>query len=206
MTGASEDAGISLYDADYCNISDNNVSNNYIGISQGFHIIGCSSRGNTLARNICSNNTEGISLYGDSSDNHLYLNSFRDDTGANVYSEYSANVWNYLGYYTYRGVSYTNYLGNYYNDYTGLDDGSGGRVAGDVIGDTSIPYPTDGDGDNYPLMEKFENYSQEEAPTITSDLVGKIAFVSDRDGNQEIYVMNADGTNVIPLTRKMVDD
>src|SRR5438552_5177936 len=29
---------------------------------------------------------------------------------------------------------------------------------------------------------------------------GKIAFTSDRDGNHEIYVMNADGTNQIRLT------
>ena len=29
---------------------------------------------------------------------------------------------------------------------------------------------------------------------------GKIAFVSDRDGNQEIYVMNADGSGQTRLT------
>ena len=29
---------------------------------------------------------------------------------------------------------------------------------------------------------------------------GKIAFVSQRDGNEEIYVMNADGSNVQRLT------
>ena len=29
---------------------------------------------------------------------------------------------------------------------------------------------------------------------------GKIAFMSDRDGNQEIYVMNADGSNQTRLT------
>src|SRR5262252_8296324 len=36
---------------------------------------------------------------------------------------------------------------------------------------------------------------------------GKIAFVSDRDGNSEIYVMNADGTNQMRLTNNPgVDD
>ncbi|MDI6780701.1 MAG: carboxypeptidase regulatory-like domain-containing protein [bacterium] len=35
---------------------------------------------------------------------------------------------------------------------------------------------------------------------------GKIAFVSDRDGNKEIYVMNADGTNQTRLTDNLVDD
>jgi len=37
-------------------------------------------------------------------------------------------------------------------------------------------------------------------------LNGKIAFVSDRDGNNEIYVMNADGTGVTRLTNDRADD
>jgi Tol biopolymer transport system component len=36
--------------------------------------------------------------------------------------------------------------------------------------------------------------------------MGKIAFVSDRDGNQEIYVMNSDGTNQINLTNNSGHD
>src|SRR6059036_42406 len=36
---------------------------------------------------------------------------------------------------------------------------------------------------------------------------GKIAFTSDRDGNQEIYLMNPDGTNQTRLTsNSIVDD
>jgi Tol biopolymer transport system component len=35
---------------------------------------------------------------------------------------------------------------------------------------------------------------------------GKIAFTSDRDGNPEIYVMNADGTNQVRLTNNSVLD
>ena len=34
----------------------------------------------------------------------------------------------------------------------------------------------------------------------------KIAFVSDRDGNDEIYVMNADGSNQTRLTNNTVTD
>ncbi len=34
----------------------------------------------------------------------------------------------------------------------------------------------------------------------------KIAFVSTRDGNSEIYVMNADGTNQTRLTNNSADD
>ena len=35
---------------------------------------------------------------------------------------------------------------------------------------------------------------------------GKIAFTSERDGNQEIYVMNADGTNQIRITNNTIVD
>jgi Tol biopolymer transport system component len=35
---------------------------------------------------------------------------------------------------------------------------------------------------------------------------GKIAFSSDRDGDYEIYIMNADGSNVTQLTSNSVDD
>jgi len=38
--------------------------------------------------------------------------------------------------------------GNYWSDYMGLDDGSGGRVAGDGVGDTSLPHL---ELDNFPL-------------------------------------------------------
>jgi hypothetical protein len=35
---------------------------------------------------------------------------------------------------------------------------------------------------------------------------GKIAFTTDRDGNSEIYVMNADGTGQIRLTNNSAQD
>ena len=34
----------------------------------------------------------------------------------------------------------------------------------------------------------------------------RIAFVSDRDGNREIYTMNADGTNPVRLTSDSSED
>ena len=44
-------------------------------------------------------------------------------------------------------------------------------------------------------------------PTPTPvPLPGRIAFVSDRDGNEEIYVMNADATGVTRLTNHPADD
>src|SRR5260221_13145027 len=40
----------------------------------------------------------------------------------------------------------------------------------------------------------------EVAGPATTSAQGKIAFTSNRDGNNEIYVMNEDGTDVIRLT------
>jgi Tol biopolymer transport system component len=39
-----------------------------------------------------------------------------------------------------------------------------------------------------------------------ADDYGKIAFNSDRDGNYEIYVMNADGSDQINLSENAADD
>jgi parallel beta-helix repeat protein len=41
--------------------------------------------------------------------------------------------------------------GNYWSDYNGVDDGSGGRIAGDGIGDTDLPCYYDW----YPLIDPF---------------------------------------------------
>jgi len=97
-----------------------------------------------------SDNYYGIYLKYSNS-NTIYLNNFINNTH-NVYSYYSTNIWNSTKKitYTYNGKQYTNYLGNYWSDYTGNDSD------GDGIGDT--PYIIDSDKDNYPLMERFENY------------------------------------------------
>jgi hypothetical protein len=44
------------------------------------------------------------------------------------------------------------------------------------------------------------------APPDAEQSQGRIAFVSDRDGNDEIYVMNADGSNQVRLTHSPADD
>ena len=44
------------------------------------------------------------------------------------------------------------------------------------------------------------------SPTPSGGGTGRIAFVSDRDGNDEIYVMNADGSGQTRLTNNPAAD
>src|SRR4029078_5530909 len=43
-------------------------------------------------------------------------------------------------------------------------------------------------------------------PQLTPIGNGKIAFVTSRDGNNEVYVMGPDGSNPTPLTNNSADD
>ena len=151
-------------------ITDNTISNNGCGIYLYY-----SSCNNTIANNnISSNNYRGICL-DNSNYNIIYLNNFINNT-IQAISFNSENIWNSTEKITYRykGNTYTNYLGNYWSDYTGLDsDGNG-------IGDT--PYAIDGDSDNYPLMEPFENYITQPTPRDSDgDGIGDTPYIIDGD-------------------------
>jgi len=146
------DVGIELWQSDNCLISQNNISNNWVGIDLD------DSNNNSISNNNINSNWDGISLY-ESNDNIIYLNNFINNI-YNAISYDSTNIWNSTEpiKYTYRGSEFKNYMGNYWDDYTGSD------ANGDGIGDT--PYSIDSDKDNYPLIERFENYFVE-APTPT---------------------------------------
>ena len=146
-TALNNGQGISLWRASNNNIISNNASNNGNGIFLD------ASNNNILNNNIINTNNYGIYL-NFSSNNRIYLNNFINNTDS-VLSLDSTNIWNSTEKitYTYNGKQHTNYLGNYWSDYNGSDaDGNG-------IGDT--PYIIDGDKDNYPLMEQWEIYFEE---------------------------------------------
>src|SRR5262249_58882832 len=55
------------------------------------------------------------------------------------------------------------------------------------------------------LVRLTNNNAQDTAPSWSPD-GSKIAFGSNRDGKTEIYVMDADGSNVKRLTNNLADD
>lgn len=57
----------------------------------------------------------------------------------------------------------------------------------------------------WPVEQILKNQSDNSSPTWSPD-GKKIAFSSDIDGNDEIYVMNADGTNIKRLTNHKAKD
>jgi parallel beta-helix repeat protein len=150
--------GIYLWHSNNNSISNNNCSNNREdGIYLWRHgiYLGHSSN-NSISNNNCSNNGDGISLE-DSNNNTIYLNNFINNA-YNVYSYGLTNLWNSKEKisYTYKGGTYTNYLGNYWSDY---EEKYPDAEAVDETGIWDTPYSIDSDKDNYPLIERFENYS-----------------------------------------------
>jgi parallel beta-helix repeat protein len=94
------------------------------------------SSNNSIVGNVIGN-SNGFEI--DTHDSHSVISSnFIDNYPINRFpSGAGNNAWSESG------------RGNFWNDYTGLDDGSGGRVAGDGVGDTDLPWHG---VDNFPLI------------------------------------------------------
>ena len=124
--------GIYLWRSSYNTVEDNTAMGGRYGIRLD------ASSGNTIECNTVTGGIYDIFISA-SNDNIIFHNNFID-------SEYgvadaSTNTWdNDAG------------EGNYWIGYTGSDDGSGGRVAGDGIGDTDLPHQG---VDWYPLMSPW---------------------------------------------------
>ncbi|MCK4347209.1 MAG: right-handed parallel beta-helix repeat-containing protein, partial [Thermoplasmatales archaeon] len=151
VKGATQGLGIFLRSVKHCNITKNHASNNRCGIYL------YSSRNNNIMKNNVSNNKYGIILEYSSNNNGIYLNNFINnrDTASSIKD--STNIWNSTSpiTYTYNGNTYTNYLGNYWDDYEEKYPDAE-EIDGTGIWDTR--YSIDSDKDNYPLMDRFENY------------------------------------------------
>jgi parallel beta-helix repeat protein len=152
IKGATEWAGIALGFASNCIISNNIVSDNYVGILLSYamfdsYIIG-GSKNNTIASNEIRANEFGIVLEYDSYHNKIYYNNFIDNAQqTDVYPFDCANFWD-NGYPS---------GGNYWSDYTDVDLYSGpcqNETGSDGIWDH--PYVIDENNkDQYPLVNPW---------------------------------------------------
>jgi parallel beta-helix repeat protein len=148
-------AGVFVTNSHSNTISNNTFSNHRY--TQGVSVWLQDSTSNTIVGNTISRNmSAGIGMAGGAEGNVIYLNRLSDNLGGNM-SQTSAgsNTWHSAAkvIYTYKGGTYTGYLGNYYGDYTGVDDGTDGRLAGDGVGDTHLPYSGNNADDDYPLVD-----------------------------------------------------
>jgi parallel beta-helix repeat protein len=156
--------GIDVYGSKSCTVVYNDVLNNSYGIrlisvtagnnniknnkvernDWGFELnVVSGTPGNTFTGNWIFSNIWGLYMTSASA-NTIYHNNFVTNV-AQVYPS-GGNTWSSGG------------QGNYWSDYTGVDDGSGGRVAGDGIGDTRLPHQA---VDNYPLMYTWTEHDIE---------------------------------------------
>lgn len=163
----------------------NQIKNNYLTRSQSGIDIWYGSTGNIVANNpaIANNSLAGIYISG-SSANQIIANDidFNNSTSTSTGVYLSATSGNNFYYNNIRHNSVqvfgvgssdltanswddgaTNKRGNFWSFYPGVDDGSGGRIAGDGVGDTFLPWPCPNGGrpcsvigpagvDYYPLM------------------------------------------------------
>ncbi len=144
--------GIYFYRSHNNNITDNTFMNNgEVSLPTSASItLAKSSDNNFTGNTIATSKMLGINI-SDSSDNNVFHHNNIINNPYQVVLDNgtcSGNVWDD-----------GNGEGNYWSDYNGLDDGSGGRTAGDGVGDTLIshPYTDQGNGyyqlDNFPLMK-----------------------------------------------------
>lgn len=143
----SNSYGIHLSSSKRNSIAGNTIRNNFRGIF--FEEL---SDENTVEGNIFSNNSCGVFLR-ITSNNKFHHNNLINNTNQ-LDQENSHNTWD-------DGEG----EGNYWSNYSGIDDGRGGRTAGDGVGDSLIPH----EGvDSFPLMDPvdLESYGEPEPEDV----------------------------------------
>lgn len=137
----------------------NTCSNNAIGIKNNGLAPWGWGKYNRIINNQCTLNYQiGIDMRGYNeniyANNTIQYNGLGFQIVADYNHIYHNSILNNDQQVTQNGINYWNnskHEGNYWSDYSGLDDGSNGRVAGDGIGDTNIPHPGTG-FDSYPFI------------------------------------------------------
>ncbi len=201
--------------------SKNNIIENNMCISNlHYNIILLYSSNNIVRYNTCSNSRFGIMLNG-ASDNLFIGNTISNNVahpgyGGGVGIAFSFGLCSNNLFYYNNIIDNLNQLssnvhpniwddsagkGNYWSDYTGLDNGAGGRVANDGVGDTNLPHQG---VDWYPLMVPWSlnnppvadfTYLPED-PTINQEITFDGSSSSDEDGSIEAWYWDfGDGTN-----------
>lgn len=141
--------------------SNNTISNNVIADSfeSGIHLE--TSYGNSVFGNTLQNNSIGIAEPFSGNNTFFHNNFIRNYVPIEPLN--SSDAWSKDG------------QGNYWNDYDGLDNGAGGRVAGDGVGDTGLPCHN---VDYFPLIDPVTPFS-----IIVNNTVFPISLLS----NSTIY-------------------
>ncbi|MGZ4949843.1 MAG: right-handed parallel beta-helix repeat-containing protein [Halobacteriota archaeon] len=135
--------GISLFHS-----SGNTITNNSILNNQDIGVRLRESNNETLTFNTISGNSNlGILSITESGDK-IYLNNFINQPNTiSEASEGSLSSPQQLSY-TFSAASHHGYMGNYYSDYKGND-----------VNGTGVGSPASANGDNNPLIQQFENYT-----------------------------------------------